>query len=357
MEAYISLRQVSRRYKNKDRSVTAVDRLSLDIERGEFMTLLGPSGCGKTTLLRILAGFEKPDEGEILQEGMSLEGIPPYKRNMPMVFQNYALFPHMTVFENIAYGLKAAGKSRDVIRNDVAVACQAVNLMGLEDRYPGELSGGQQQRAALARALVMKSRIILFDEPLSHLDEKLRSQTRREIKRLQKMLNLTVLYVTHDQAEALSLSDRIAVMNKGRILQTGTPEEIYRNPGEPFIADFIGSANFLEARIEEIEGTRMTLKLQDRLLVVNKRKNESFSEGEEVYLAVRPEALSLSDDPTDFKAVLDLRSFMGSTVEYKLEFEGTFITITEESSRDEKPETGQILFFRINREDLRIYRK
>jgi iron(III) transport system ATP-binding protein len=251
-EKYLDLNNVVKVFQDgQGGRVRAVDDVSLSIKKGEFVTLLGPSGCGKTTTLRMVAGFEVQNSGDIILNGKNIDNVAAYDRNMPMVFQSYALFPHMSIFENIAYGLKVRKMSRETIRNDVAMACQMVNLSGLEKRYPGELSGGQQQRVALARALVLKPEIMLFDEPLSNLDAKLRIQTRTEIMRVQQMLGITALYVTHDQSEALSMSDRIVVMNQGKVEQFGTPEEIYASPATPFVADFIGNANFVNVLVKE----------------------------------------------------------------------------------------------------------
>ena len=303
----------------------AVDNISLTIKKGDFLTLPGPSGCGKTTTLLMVAGFEIQTSGDIILAGKVINNIAPFNRNMPMVFQSYALFPHLTIFDNIAYGLRIRKLSKEVIKNDVAMISQVVNLVGLENRYPGELSGGQQQRVALARALVLKPEIILFDEPLSNLDAKLRIQTRTEIKRVQQLMKITALYVTHDQSEALSMSDQIVIMNKGEIAQVGTPEEIYNNPNGSFVADFIGNANFLDATIAEIGTDSMIVTLQGKQIKVEKT-DEVFSEGEEVSLAIKPEAVDISLEPTGFTGKLDVNSFLGSISEYKIEFENSFIT-------------------------------
>lgn len=361
MKKYMTLRNLTKIYNpGKENETHALDSLNLTVEKGEFVTILGPSGCGKTTALRIIAGFEEQTAGDVLLKGENINNVAPYKRFMPMVFQSYALFPHMTVYENIAYGLRALKKSRDIIRNDVAMACQVVNLVGLEKRYPGELSGGQRQRVALARALVLKPEMILFDEPLSNLDVKLRIQTRTEIKRVHRMLGVTILYVTHDQSEALSMSDRIIIMDRGKIVQEGSPEEIYNNPVNSFVADFIGNANFISAEVEEIEGKRVTIRLQNRIIVV-KQKNPrtSFKEGEEVYLAIKPEATRISQYKTDFSGTVDVRSFLGSHTEYKIEFEGSFINV-HQSNRGENIKTYQVgdkINLKFDRDLFHIYRK
>jgi iron(III) transport system ATP-binding protein len=241
---YLVLKDITKVFRDgKGNSVIAVNDISLTIKKGDFVTLLGPSGCGKTTTLRVVAGFELQTAGDVTLDGKLINDVAAFDRNMPMVFQSYALFPHLTIFENIAYGLKLRKLSKEVIRNDVAMVSQMVNLVGLENRYPGELSGGQQQRVALARALVLKPEIILFDEPLSNLDAKLRMQTRTEIKRVQQMLGITALYVTHDQSEALSMSDQIVIMNRGKIAQVGV--DISLSPtgfkGKLDVSSFLGS--------------------------------------------------------------------------------------------------------------------
>jgi ABC-type Fe3+/spermidine/putrescine transport system ATPase subunit len=238
----VELKSVTKNYG----SFRAVDDFSLTVRRGSFTTLLGPSGCGKTTLLRIIAGFFEPDSGEVIISGKNQRGIPPEKRSTSIVFQDYALFPHMTVEENLAYGLRIRRLEPDRRRHEAAATAGALGLDGLLGRYPGELSGGQQQRLALGRALILKPQILLMDEPLSNLDAKLRERVRGEIKDIQQRLGITTIYVTHDQEEALSLSDYIAVMNGGRLEQTGTPYEIYNCPKSAFAADFTGPANFIE---------------------------------------------------------------------------------------------------------------
>ncbi len=227
----------------------ALKSIDLAIMDGEFLTILGPSGCGKTTLLRVLAGFEHPTQGDVLLDGKRLTGVPPNKRPMAMVFQSYALFPHLTVFENIAYGLKIAKVPKAEITDRVDVVLSIMDLVGLGDRLPTQLSGGQQQRVALARSVVVRPRVLLFDEPLSNLDARLRDQMRSELRRIQRQLGVTSVYVTHDQAEAMAMSDRIVVMSDGRIEQIGTPDDIYRRPESLFVADFIGKSNALPTHV------------------------------------------------------------------------------------------------------------
>src|ERR1700684_1878676 len=234
--------------------VKALDNVSLKIGRGEFMTLLGPSGCGKTTLLKLAAGFLAPDSGTVAIDGKCVNDVPTYKREIGMMFQNYALFPHMSVAENIAYGLKTRHVPREEIRRRTAEALALVRLRGMEDRKPRQLSGGQQQRVALARALVINPTVLLLDEPFSALDKNLRASMQIELREIQRKLGLTTIFVTHDQGEALSLSDRLAVMSDGRIRQLGTPQEIYRSPCDRFVASFIGDANVLRGRLDGMAG-------------------------------------------------------------------------------------------------------
>src|ERR1700727_561553 len=234
--------------------VKALDQVSLKIGRGEFMTLLGPSGCGKTTLLKLAAGFLAPDGGTVAIDGKCVNDVPTYKREIGMMFQNYALFPHMSVAENIAYGLKTRHVPRHDIRRRVAEALALVKLTGMENRKPRQLSGGQQQRVALARALVINPTVLLLDEPFSALDKNLRASMQIELREIQRKLGLTTIFVTHDQSEALSLSDRMAVMSEGKIRQLGTPLGIYRRPSDRFVASFVGDTNVLRGRLEGIEG-------------------------------------------------------------------------------------------------------
>src|SRR5918998_870748 len=240
--AEVELRGLTKRFDD----VVAVDSIDLHVAAGEFLSLLGPSGCGKTTTLRLIAGFERPDEGAVLIGGDDVAALPPYRRDVNTVFQSYALFPHLRVLDNVAYGLKQRGLSKEVRRDRARAMLELVRLPALETRKPKQLSGGQQQRVALARALVMEPQVLLLDEPLGALDMKVRRQLQIELKRIQETVGVTFVYVTHDQEEALAMSDRVAVMSGGRIEQVGTPREIYDNPVSPFVADFIGETNFIE---------------------------------------------------------------------------------------------------------------
>lgn len=357
---YIEFKNVTKVFENrKGNFIKAVDNLSLKIQKGQFVTLLGPSGCGKTTTLRMLAGLEIPTEGEILINGKNASGMTPDKRETSMVFQSYALFPHLSIYDNIAYGLKVKKTAKDVIRNDVAMVCQMVNLVGLENRFISELSGGQQQRVALARALVMKPEIILFDEPLSNLDIKLRIQTRIEIKRVQQMIGITALYVTHDQSEALSMSDEIVTIHRGRIIQKGTPESIYNNPESAYVADFIGNTNLITSIVEEIEGNRITVRLQNRILILENENYSEFDEGEEVYLAIKPEAITICSDTSGFAGTLDISLFLGAFTEYRIEFEGSFITVLHSNSTGllKRYNMGETVNLKFNKDLFRLYKK
>src|SRR5512136_14154 len=249
---YLVLDHLTKRFPARGKQVgevSAVDDVSISIEKGQFVTLLGPSGCGKTTTLRLIAWFEFPTSGHIIVDNQRLEEVPPNRRDMAMVFQSYAIFPHLNVFENIAYGLNVQRRPQAEVKQRVDRVLELVELTGLENRAPNQLSGGQQQRVALARALIMEPKVLLMDEPLSNLDAKLREQMRTEIRRIQQRLQITSVYVTHDQAEAMTLSDLIVVINAGRVEQVGTAQDLYQRPANRFVADFIGTANFLPGKV------------------------------------------------------------------------------------------------------------
>lgn len=271
--------------------------LNLSIEEGEFLTLLGSSGCGKTTTLRMIAGFEEPSSGSILVEGERVEDKEPFERNVNTVFQSYALFPHKTVYDNIAYGLKMKKVPKNEIRNRVLEMMEMVQLNGFEKRYPSQLSGGQKQRVAIARALINRPRVLLLDEPLGALDLKLRKQMQLELKRLQKKLNITFIYVTHDQEEALTMSDRIAVMHDGIIDQLATPAEIYEHPATKFVATFIGETNIYDGCITSIKDGIATMTLENGAVTV--KAPEDFSLLEYATISVRPEKMRFSTKPVE----------------------------------------------------------
>ena len=272
--------------------VVAVDSIKLHIGAGEFFSLLGPSGCGKTTTLRLIAGFEQPSAGQIMLDGLDVAGIPPYKRNVNTVFQSYALFPHLRVFDNVAFGLRRAGIDKHEVRRRVAEGLAQVELTGLERRKPSQLSGGQQQRVALARVLVLQPAVVLLDEPLGALDAKIRRSLQVELKALQERVGLTFIYVTHDQEEALTMSDRLAVMNRGRVEQLGPPRTVYEEPQTTFVADFLGISNLLSGTSSGSDGSRIRLG-EFELHVAN----GSSPPGGTVKLLIRPERVRL--EPTD----------------------------------------------------------
>lgn len=286
-EVMVRLEGVRKRFGH----VVAVDGIHLEVRQGEFLTLLGPSGCGKTTTLMMVAGFERPDSGAVFIGGRDVTHEPPYRRPVNTVFQSYALFPHMNVFENVAFGLRMKRLPEGEIRRRVLAMLERVGLQGLEHRYPRQLSGGQQQRVALARALVNEPQVLLLDEPLGALDAKLRKEMQLELKRLQRELGTTFLYVTHDQEEALTMSDRIAVMKAGRIEQLGTAAEVYERPVSRFVADFIGEANLLPARVRAWEGGRAVLELLGRTIAVTPPPGFPRGMRGAVMVALRPERL------------------------------------------------------------------
>jgi spermidine/putrescine transport system ATP-binding protein len=290
-ELAIELVNVTKHFGN----VVAVDDVNLKIEDGEFFSLLGPSGCGKTTTLRMIAGLELVTEGEILLHGRSMGQTPAFKRPVNTVFQNYALFPHMTVERNVSFGLEMQRVPKKEIKTRVKEALEMVRLPDLAQRRPKELSGGQQQRIALARALVNRPEVLLLDEPLGALDLKLRKAMQLELKQLQDQVGITFIYVTHDQEEALTMSDRIAVMNFGKVLQVGSPEEIYEHPTTRFVADFIGETNFLDGVVEEINGQEIVVSLEKQTTVTGQCA-VPVQKGQEVSVVIRPEKLGLGEN-------------------------------------------------------------
>jgi len=318
--------------------VIAVNDISFKVNDGEIMSLLGPSGCGKTTTLRIIAGLTVPDSGKILIGDKDVTNLPPEKRGMGMVFQNYALWPHMSVYDNVAFPLRAQGMSEIEVKRRVKEVLELVKLYELRDRYPHQLSGGQQQRVALARALAVQPSILLLDEPLSNLDAKLREEMRFELRELQKKLGITAVYVTHDQAEALALSDRIAVMNAGRIMQIGTPMEIYESPANTFVADFIGKINFLEGSIvENLGGGYVKVKIKQDIYVLAFLKRKIS--GNYVIIGIRPSYISMSTKRVDqakvncIKGKIIRKTYLGDYFDYRVKI-GNDIMFRVESKDD-----------------------
>ena len=317
MACQLELSGLVKDYKN----FRAVNNVSIEIQKGEIVSLLGPSGCGKTTTLRMIAGLLTPTEGKVFLAGEDITDRPPYKRDVAMVFQNYALFPHMTVYDNVIYGLKNRGiKDKEKLRKKAEEVLSIVQLAGVEKRYPRQLSGGQQQRVSLARAMAVEPQVMLFDEPLSNLDAKLRVQTRIEIRNLLKQLNITAIYVTHDQEEALTISDYIAVMNKGEIEQLATPVELYNEPKTKFVADFIGHANLLEGSVEKVSEGKIFIKIDDKLLI-ECDGNMTAVKGEIKTILIRPENVQIRHKNEQginlVTAVIEEKNFLGASVRYK----------------------------------------
>ncbi len=311
----IAVRDLSKRFG----SLVVVERASFEIAEGELFTLLGPSGCGKTTLLRLIAGFNAPDAGEVLFDDRNVNDVPPHLRGIGMVFQNYALWPHMTVKENVAYGLKLRKTPGGEIARRVDSVLEKVRLAGLGDRYPGQLSGGQQQRVALARALVLNPKILLLDEPLSNLDAKVRVQVRAEIRKLQKELGITTVYVTHDQEEALTLSDRIAVFNQGRVFQVGTPRELYQRPANRFVADFIGVNNLVDGTVRSIEASGAQALVDTPVGAFRAVTTGDLRAGSKCVVCVRPENVDLEEVTAGENAVrgrIAFAAYLGNTLRY-----------------------------------------
>ncbi len=330
---------------------TAVAHVQLDVNRGEFVSLLGPSGCGKTTTLRIIAGFESPSSGAIRLNGVDITRRPPNRRNVGMVFQSYALFPNMTVGENVGFGLKVAKKPASEIKQRVDEMLNLIKLPALANRYPYQLSGGQQQRVALARALAIRPQMLLLDEPLSALDAKIRVALRNEIRSIQRALGITTIYVTHDQEEALSLSDRVVVMNEGRVEQIGTPFEIYNFPRTAFVASFVGTLNILRGHVADPARGTIVVDGQE---VIASRALEHARVGDVCSVALRPEVVSLGEamgDGNRMRGTVEDVNFLGSIVRIRVRFTDNAISVdTFSNPRLSLPQRGQALTVSFPRE-------
>lgn len=314
--------------------VVAVDNVSFDIKEGTFTTLLGPSGCGKTTMLRMIAGFFDPTKGEIYLRDRRLNGLPPFARPTSMVFQDYALFPHMTVAQNVGYGLRMRREPRDVIDKKVKETLGMLGLQDLAERRPDRLSGGQQQRVSLARSLILEPEVLLLDEPLSNLDAKLRERIKTELRAIQQDLGITTIYVTHDQEEALALSDQIAVMDKGRVAQLGSPTEVYYYPSNEFVADFVGTVNLVPGKITERQKNTYKVNTKFGQVTIDARDTD-IKQGEDVCVSVRPETIRISASPfPEGEAFINLArgkikvaSFLGKIALYWVDIDGTEIIV------------------------------
>ncbi len=332
--ALIEIRNLLKRFKN----VVAVNHIDLDVNEGEILTLLGPSGCGKTTTLRCIAGLEKPEEGDVVIDGKQMfsDGfVPPSKRGIGMVFQNYAVWPHMKVFSNIVYGLKLQGIPRQNIQERAQQVLELVGLTGLEERYPAQLSGGQQQRVALARALVRNPKVLLLDEPLSNLDAKLREKMRFEIKGLVRRMGITSVYVTHDQAEAMVISDRIAIMDSGNVVQIGTPNEIYETPANRFVADFIGTMNFMSGEVVQVLQDRDAVYVRTEFsekMLCRTADVTATTPGKKVYASIRPEDVEIFTEPPQtgenlVKGSIVHKAYLGNFLYFFVDVGGTMIRV------------------------------
>jgi putative spermidine/putrescine transport system ATP-binding protein len=330
---------------------TAVAHVQLDVNRGEFVSLLGPSGCGKTTTLRIIAGFELPSSGAIRLNGVDITRRPPNQRNVGMVFQSYALFPNMTVAENVGFGLKVAKKPASEIKQRVDEMLNLIKLPALGIRYPYQLSGGQQQRVALARALAIRPQVLLLDEPLSALDAKIRVALRNEIRSIQQALGITTIYVTHDQEEALSLSDRVVVMNEGRVEQIGTPFEIYNFPRTSFVASFVGTLNILRGHVADPARGKIVVDGQE---IIASRALEHARVGDVCTVALRPEVVSIGEaagDGNRMRGTIEDVNFLGSIVRIRVRFKDNAISVdTFSNPRLSLPQRGQTLTVSFPRE-------
>ncbi len=336
----------------------ALDRVSFAVKPGEIFTLLGPSGCGKTTTLRVIAGFEIPEEGRVYIDGVDVTFKKPYERDTAMVFQNYALWPHMTVFDNIAYGLRVRGYSKEEIRRRVNWALELLGLKGLENRYPLQLSGGQQQRVALARAIVVEPKVLLLDEPLSNLDARLRIRVREEIVLLQRKLGITMIYVTHDQEEAMSISDRIAVMDRGRVIQVGTPWEVYNNPVNIFVATFMGRSNILEGVVVGREAGNLYV-IDVKGLKIYGTSSDRLEEGDRVKIVIRNEDAEILEEDRRQPNVIEGRvlraSLIGFAVQVKLLLDNGE-TISVYLRNKTAVNEGERLRIYVSPEDVKVYK-
>lgn len=345
MSVNVDIKNVVKRYGD----FTAINDVSLNINEGEFFTLLGPSGCGKTTLLRMIAGFNSIEAGDILFGSQIINNVPAHKRDIGMVFQNYAVFPHLSIYDNVGYGLKARKVPKDIAHKKIMDALEIVQIAELKDRMPTALSGGQQQRVALARAIVIEPKILLMDEPLSNLDAKLRVQMRTVIKKLQRKLNITTVYVTHDQEEALAISDRIAVMNKGVVMQCDAPDVIYQRPANVFVSNFIGTSNFIKGNYNGSD--QISIGSYSFTKVLKDKKSQ------DILISIRPEQFLIVDDNEDgINGEIILSTFLGDFVNYEIQLEDKSVIEVNEYTQSRKTirPHGSVKL-QLSVEDINVY--
>ncbi|MBQ6234024.1 MAG: ABC transporter ATP-binding protein [Clostridia bacterium] len=354
MAVAIHIKNVMKKYEDN----VVIHNLTADMQPGELFTLLGPSGCGKTTLLRMIAGFNSVEAGTIAFDDQVINNIPVYKRNFGMVFQNYAIFPNMTVYRNIEYGLKNKKLDKQEIRRRVAEIMETVQITQFKDRYPNKLSGGQQQRVALARAIVVQPQVLLMDEPLSNLDAKLRIEMREAIREVQKKIGITTVYVTHDQEEALAISDRIAVMNKGDIQQIETPESIYSRPYNTFVAEFIGHSNRFLGIVEGQESGDTLIRMQTGL-PIRVKNVKPLARGTEVLVYVRPEEFIFTDEQQGMKATVLVKRFLGKYIHYVMDCgTGEHVEVTADTSSAERiHQPGETVYLGVNVNRVNLFDK
>ncbi len=347
----LNIQGLTKIFKTKERTVTAVDNIDLEIVEGEFICLLGPSGCGKTTTLRMIAGFENPTDGHITMNDRDIAYLSPDKRGISMVFQNYALFPHMNVYDNISYGLRIQKIDKQEIKERVAHILKLMKMEDFAKRVPSQMSGGQQQRVSLARALIMNSEVLLFDEPLSNLDAKLRLHMRDEIRKLQKEVGITSIYVTHDQAEAMAMADRIVIMKDGYIAQAGTPQEIYQKPNSEFVAKFIGRANILDAKVLAKDAQSTTIEILGQDYVVDEQV--TYEVGEQVRVVVRPESIRFDQQRHTYRVSKSV--FMGDHHEYEVDYNDQVIELILNNPHGKKiAKVGEELSFAFDQDSIHI---
>ena len=354
MSTSIEFTNIVKRYDDN----TVIPKLSLKIKESEFFTLLGPSGCGKTTLLRMVAGFNTIEEGDIKFNSKVINDIPAHKRNIGMVFQNYAIFPHMTVSENVEYGLKLRKFSKEEANKKLEDILKVVKIYEYKDRSPDKLSGGQQQRVALARAIVIHPTVLLMDEPLSNLDAKLRIEMRSAIREIQKKVGITTIYVTHDQEEALAISDRIAIMNKGVIQQIDTPQRIYLRPSNVFVATFIGHSNIFNGKVL-VEEENQYVVFENGYKVSMNNLNSGAENGKEIKISVRPEEFILSSNKDGIRGTIHFNTFLGKYINYEVKLtNGEIIELTQDTSNNDTfYEVGQEIYLEVNKNKINIFNK